>query len=378
MCRPDKIVALILAAGFSSRMGEFKPLLCIDGIAAIEHAVTSFRRAGITDIRVVVGHRANELIPILRSLHVMPIVNNQFSCGMFSSIIAGLATFGSEVEGCFLLPGDMPLVKSRTLGKLIEAYYQTDSSIIYPKFLGQRGHPPLITRKCFAEIRLGDLSGNLRLVLQKFEKDACDVNLIDQAIMLDMDTPQDYQRVLQYQMNKRIPTIEECEAIFSEYHITDRVIRHGRAVARIARKLTAMLNTCSCFSLDMGLITAGCLLHDIAKGTHNHAWEGAVLLESLGFPDVAPLIARHMDLEFKDQDIIDETVIVYLADKIIKDEALIPIAERFVDATNRYATNPAVLQKIEKRRGHAMFIKQKIECYLEVNDLLAVLPSREG
>jgi molybdenum cofactor cytidylyltransferase len=63
MCRQDKIVALVLAAGFSSRMGEFKPLLQLDGITVIERAVTGFRWAGISDIRVVVGHRADELIP---------------------------------------------------------------------------------------------------------------------------------------------------------------------------------------------------------------------------------------------------------------------------------------------------------------------------
>lgn len=62
MCGQNKIAAVILAAGYSSRMGDFKPLMKLDGLTVIESAVGCFKRAGISDIMVVVGHRASEVI----------------------------------------------------------------------------------------------------------------------------------------------------------------------------------------------------------------------------------------------------------------------------------------------------------------------------
>ena len=50
-----KLTALILAAGYSSRMGDFKPLLPLNGKPVIAQTISSFHEAGITDIRVVVA-----------------------------------------------------------------------------------------------------------------------------------------------------------------------------------------------------------------------------------------------------------------------------------------------------------------------------------
>lgn len=61
----SKISGLILAAGFSSRMGRFKPLLPLGGSTATERAVKSLRDGGIEDVRVVVGWRTEELVPVL-------------------------------------------------------------------------------------------------------------------------------------------------------------------------------------------------------------------------------------------------------------------------------------------------------------------------
>ena len=56
------ITALILAAGYSSRMGSFKPLLSFNGVCALERVTALFKEVGIEDIRVVLGYRAEELL----------------------------------------------------------------------------------------------------------------------------------------------------------------------------------------------------------------------------------------------------------------------------------------------------------------------------
>ncbi|MDF2874967.1 MAG: metal dependent phosphohydrolase, partial [Sporomusa sp.] len=68
--RTQNIAALILAAGFSSRMGAFKPLLPFGESSVIETVVNTFRQAGVADIRVVVGWQAERLRPVLDQLQV--------------------------------------------------------------------------------------------------------------------------------------------------------------------------------------------------------------------------------------------------------------------------------------------------------------------
>lgn len=377
MNRQNKIVALLLAAGFSSRMGEFKPLLKLDGITVIESAINSFRVAGIQDIRVVVGHRAAELVPLLRSLGVMAVLNTQYASGMFSSVCTGLATFVDQADGFFLLPGDMPLVKGRTIDLLLEAYRENDGSVIYPNFLGKRGHPPLITFKCFNKILSVGATGTLQSALQDFAQDAYDVEVIDQAILWDMDTPLDYQKILRRQMQNQIPTNEECKAIFSKYKVADAVIRHGSAVANWAWSLSRQLNQCG-YCLNEELVTAAGLLHDIAKGRRHHAEEGAAILAELGFSDVAKIVATHTDLQCDPKGSINEAMIVYLADKLIKNTQVVSLTERFAAAFERYRGNPEALRNIEQRKNQALSIKQRVERCLKVKDLSFIFPDREA
>lgn len=200
-----KIVALILAAGYSSRMGEFKPLMTIDDKPVIAWAVDSFREAGITDIRVVVGYQADKLLPILYNLKVTPVMNYNFPAGMFSSVQAGLRTFAAEAEAFFLLPGDMPMIEKSALDKIRAVFCRNEYQVVIPSFQSRRGHPPLIGKGCFDRILGCDVSANLRSVLQEFADQTCVVETADQGILLDMDTPEDYRTLLKYSLYNKIP-----------------------------------------------------------------------------------------------------------------------------------------------------------------------------
>jgi CTP:molybdopterin cytidylyltransferase MocA len=76
------ISAIILAAGYSSRMGAFKPLLPFGDTTVMERSIALFRRAGIRDIRVVVGHNSSELLPLLKRLQALPLLNERYQEGM--------------------------------------------------------------------------------------------------------------------------------------------------------------------------------------------------------------------------------------------------------------------------------------------------------
>lgn len=374
MMRTGNLVALILAAGYSSRMGDFKPLLPMAGEPVIARAVHSFRAGGVTDIRVVTGHRARELTPVLSSLGVTPVFNENYHQGMFSSVLAGLDTFTKEVEGFFLLPGDMPLVKNATITRLVRQYRQISAPVIYPCFRGRRGHPPLITRACFAAIRNPGADGNLRQVLERFNGSACELACSDQGLLLDLDTPADYQKALALAGQRDIPAPAECQALWEMYQVPERIIRHGYKVAQVALVLARALHEQG-YALDLALVRAGGLLHDLAKGSPGHAQKGADWLEQEGFAPVAEIVRRHTDLvppgvEMSEQDLcLDEKALVYLADKMVQGVELIPIAARFQDAARKYGHEPQIMGQIEKRRQQAMMVAGKVSAALQITDL---------
>ena len=379
MFRENKIAAVILAAGYSSRMGEFKPLMKLNGQTVIESAVCSFRNTGISDIRVVVGHRASEIIPVLDRLGVDYILNERFDDGMFTSVLAGLKSIYEQAAGFFLLPGDMPMVKPFTVKAILAEYIKSGAGIIYPCFLGKRGHPPFISSKYFDEILSSDKSDNLRSVLSRHESDSIDVDLVDQAVLMDMDTPGDFQKALEYFKHQNTLTDDECRAVFLRYKTPDHVIKHGEAVSGISCRIAALLNETGRVSIDTDLLKAGALLHDIARDKPDHGRAGALILDELGYSGVAEIIRWHMDIKLNENNPhIDETAIVYLADKMVKEDLFVSLKERFSESHRKFSHNPEVMDNIRQREKNAFLIKEQIEKISGVNDIESVLKKSEG
>src|ERR1700752_1252951 len=137
------MAAIILAAGYSSRMGEFKPLLPIGGTTALERCIGLFRAAGVEEVIAVLGHRAEQLQTLAERSGARCLVNPQFDRGMYSSIVVGSRALPRWVEAAFVLPADIPLVRPATVRQLADNWGSSDASILYPVFEGLRGHPPL-------------------------------------------------------------------------------------------------------------------------------------------------------------------------------------------------------------------------------------------
>lgn len=193
--RPD-LAAVVPAAGCSHRMGAFKPLLPFGSATVIERVIATIREAGVETIRVVVGWQADRLIPVLERSGVPWVMNERFAEGMHSSIQAGVRSLPPAVIAFFLLPGDMPLVRSATLTSLIAEWDAQPRGILYPGHEGKRGHPPLIARAYISEILAETPPGGLRDLLGRHAEDARDIAVADPGILADLDTPDDYQESL--------------------------------------------------------------------------------------------------------------------------------------------------------------------------------------
>lgn len=359
MAGQNKIIALVLAAGYSSRMGSFKPLLPLGESTVIEQAVNNFLAAGVRDVRVVVGHRAADLVPVLAPLGVKIICNEYYDQGMYSSIAAGVRSFEPAVQAFFLLPGDNPLVQVPTICELLDNFQPGRTNVVYPVFKGERGHPPLISAKLVPQILAGEQPGGLRSLLERYETTAREVGVADQGILLDMDTPVDYQKIKQKYVDG-FPNLEECYALLEKCQVPEPVVRHGEAVAATARKFAALLNQAG-GHLNVDLIQAAGLLHDLAKGQPNHAAAGAATLGALGYARVAEIVAEHMDINLDLAGRLDEKSLVYLADKLIQGSRLVHLEQRFQAAREKFSDQPEVLNLVEMRFNNARIIQERLE-----------------
>ena len=332
-----QVSAIVLAAGCSSRMGAFKPLLPLAGVSVVGRVAVALHQAGIEDVIVVTGHRAAELMPELVRYRLRHIVNEGYAAGMYSSVQAGVRVLAADAAAFFLWPVDVPLVRSHSLRLLLRDFRQHGAAVTYPTFRGERGHPPLIAASLIPMIQAQERPEGLRGLLAEQEMAARDVALIDEGVVADMDTPDDYAKLKEWSDNPGIPTPAECEEILARWQPPAEVVRHSRLVAKVAVTITAALNRAG-MALNPAWVRAAWLLHDMAKAKIrlNHARIGARMLCSLGFPVVAGSVAMHMDFDYESGEPLTETAVVYLADKLVQCDRLVPIDERFAPAWMKY------------------------------------------
>lgn len=359
------ISAIILSAGYSSRMGEFKPLLTFGDSTVLERDIILFRNAGIDDVRVVIGHRADELLPLVERMKARPVINERFSEGMYSSVKAGVASLGDEVEAFFLLPVDIPLVGRQTVSLLVESFRKGAGKILYPSFYGKRGHPPLISTRYKGEILAWSGEGGLKSFLSSHDDDAIHVETEDETILLDMDTLPEYDRLRCAWRRKAVPSAEECERLMLKSFGADMpLLDHCRKVAKLAVFLGKKLNEAG-FPLDLELVEAAALLHDLAKGKPNHAVEGARILDEMGYPEIARIIGLHMDIRVEDEKPVGAAEILYLADKMTSRNRYVTLQERFQPRLNSSSSDPVILAAVITRLDNARKIQTRLEMLLK-------------
>lgn len=360
----EKISAIILAAGCSSRMGTLKPILKLGKQTILKRAISLFQDLGIDDVIVVVGHRAKEIISHVENCRVRAIANKQFERGMFSSVQAGVNALRPESEAFFVLPADIPLVRTQTIRNLLETYQGGSSRVVFPAFLGKRGHPPLTSAQYRNEILSYCGDEGLRGFFGKHNLHSERMEVADEMILFDLDTPADYEALVARFSRYDVPTPRELKALLRHtVHLSGELIDHSRAVASLALSLASALNRRGC-RLDMELILAASMLHDIAKGQPNHAGVGAEMISRMGFSAVAEVVAAHTDIIVKVQNTVTEREVVYLADKLVQGSDVTSLRARFEEANKRCSDDPVAHKLMLNRLDNAEMINHRCESIL--------------
>ncbi len=360
------IAAVILAAGYASRMGRFKPLLPLGDRKVIDQVVSLYQRHGVAEIIVVTGHRADELADRLAPMGVRPVFNPAHKAGMFSSVTTGVSRLSGSARAAFVHPADIPLVRPATIQALMarcpEAMpYGGRGRIAYPTFAGRRGHPPLISTDILKGVP--DWSGEmgLRGYLETHADAAVDVPVPDAGILMDIDTPADYAAVLDRLDAATVPTPDEAAQMMAIADAPEPVIRHCRVVAAVAVTL-ADAAVAAGIPIDPRLVSAAAGVHDIARARagRDHANAGAAIMEEWGFPEVADIVRVHIDIAPDRTGPLTEAEIVYLADKCVEGDRIVDPAARFARKAAAYGDNPAAAEAIERRRDAARTIAEKL------------------
>ena len=346
--------AVILAAGYSSRMGGFKPLMELGGQSLIERCAGLFRRAGIDHIVLITGYRQKEVEAEAARLDLPCLHNPDYDRGMYSSVCTAAAHL-TEIDGFFMLPVDIPLIRPATIAALSAAF--AGRAVVYPCFEGLRGHPPLIPARSIPAILAHDGRGGLKSLLEQQQQR--EVAVWDRGILMDADTPEDFAALTR--RVDRLAIGDPAEALaLARLAMPEKGVAHGLAVARVAGALGRALN-CHGYQLDLDLLRNAALLHDIGKGRPQHEAWGAELLVGLGLEKLAEIIAGHRDARPPVPGRLAEKEVVCLADKLVRGTLRVSVRERFAEKLDIYARDPEACRVIRGRLGNALALQSLLE-----------------
>lgn len=190
-----RFAALITAAGMSSRMGSFKPMLNIGSISVAQRVVATFRQVGIDRIVMITGFHAAELEHHLSGEGIIFLRNEEYaSTHMFDSVKIGLEYLRDKCDAVLMTPVDIPLFTANTVTRLMGA----GAKLACPECQGQTGHPILIHASLIGTILKDSGEGGLHGALERSGEIMIHVPVADFGTLHDADTPEDYTALLSY------------------------------------------------------------------------------------------------------------------------------------------------------------------------------------
>lgn len=191
-----KVGAVILAAGMSTRMGQPKMVLPWGETTIIQTVVKVVLSAKISTITVVVGGDRELVEGDLKNITVRFVFNPLFQDGsMLHSVQAGILDLvDTDCDGAMVVLGDQPFIQKTTIEKVLQTYSDEGVKIIFPSYVMKRGHPWLVARELWDEILAIREPETLRDFTQKHVREIVYVNIDNDSIIRDLDTPNEYEK----------------------------------------------------------------------------------------------------------------------------------------------------------------------------------------
>ena len=189
----EPVAGVILAAGDARRFGGPKQLLPWRGRPLVWHSASNALQAGLSPVIVVCGAVTQEIKSELKDLPVEIVHNPDWAQGQGTSVRVGVETLPPERGGAVFLLADQPQIPVQLIVALVERHAAGLAPIVAPRVAGQLTNPVLFDRDLFTA--LASLSGEVggRKLFSSYPPVMVDWD--EAAILLDVDTPEDYLRL---------------------------------------------------------------------------------------------------------------------------------------------------------------------------------------
>lgn len=350
---------LILAAGRSSRMGGFKPFMTLNGFTMLEMTALGMRGAGVVDLCVVAGRNADEVRAAAERLGADCVENAEYmNTDMFASVKLGLERL-THCDAVFVLPVDIPLASPATFGAALEEYKKTGAPVVFPVFQNERAHPPLIAHESIPKILAYAGDRGLRGALDALG-DSAEVVVDDEGAALDADTPEQFEKLRSLARARTGVSEAVCVELFDEFALLPNIREHTRKVAVIA---DAMARTVISRGrpLDLALTHSGARLHDLLRLEPHHGTAAADLLADRGYLALAVVVREHMNPELGDALELDEATIVYLADKLVRNDGPVTVEQRYAPALEHFKDDDEATERVHRAVAKSNAVKRLYE-----------------
>jgi CTP:molybdopterin cytidylyltransferase MocA len=188
------IHGIVLAAGASRRMGRPKPLLEADGTTFLERAIKLLRTAGCTYVVAVVNDGDDWITRVADTAGAAVVINDQPDSEQIDSLRLAIANLPDGYEAVVVMPVDFPRVQQQTVNALLQDFSRQPSAVLNPAHKGRAGHPVIFSRDVVAELLRPDLPDGARSVIERHSREARTLEVEDPGVLIDIDTPADYQQ----------------------------------------------------------------------------------------------------------------------------------------------------------------------------------------
>ena len=190
-----EIGALIVAAGMSRRMGEFKPMLSLGSISVAQRVVATLSQAGVSKIVMVTGYNATMLERHLTGNGIIFLRNEDYEhTQMFDSVKIGLRYLLDKCDRVLFTPVDVPLFTAGTVRSILDS----GAELASPMCQGKQGHPILIANRLIPEILNDCGEQGLKGAMDRCSEPLHRIDVADFGTIKDADTPEDFSELLDY------------------------------------------------------------------------------------------------------------------------------------------------------------------------------------
>jgi CTP:molybdopterin cytidylyltransferase MocA len=193
--------AIVPAAGLSTRMGRPKLALPLGGRTVLEHVVNALRGGGVNHVIVIVGPHVPELASLVHAAGVDVCLLAEPTPDMRTTVERGLQWIDERFhpnlgDAWLLAPADHPVINADVVRQLLSRFGEGGSSIVVPVQNGHRGHPTVFAWRHVAGIRALAADQGINAYLRSHVAETLELPVDDPGVLVDLDTPEDYERLV--------------------------------------------------------------------------------------------------------------------------------------------------------------------------------------